>query len=259
MRRNTIPRKSAQASDYEDLPHILAALDLHQNYAPISPPSITYRAPGLLLEEQMSRLLHRRAEQGGKLDILREEVSYFVIGFSLDDLPDMIASYLPSWQTNTLPGSFAHLLYSLFGPFEEVVKLQQSLDNIPEYFDEHRHRAMFANRIRNFNREPEDLKCGATFAPQLPPSQDGEWCRKSDEFLFSRELQMLRNLVEPLRDTSRPIYWITDRVESALEMENGFLASKELIADFKKNLYETAWNRRKNCLQRPPIHFHQMT
>jgi hypothetical protein len=60
---------------------------------------------------------------------------------------------------------------------------------------------------------------------------------------------MLRNLVEPLRDTSKPIYWITDRVESALEMDNGFLASKELIADFKKDLSETAWNRRKNCLQ----------
>ncbi|KAJ6190899.1 hypothetical protein N7519_000920 [Penicillium mononematosum] len=246
MRRNTIPRKSAQASDYEDLPHILAGLDLHQNYAPISPPSTTYRAPGLLLEEQMSRLLHRRTEQAGKLDILREEVSYFVVGFKLTDLPDMIASYIPSWQTNTLPGSFAHLLYSLFGSFEAVVELQQSLDNIPEYFDEHRHRAMFANRIRNFNREPEDLKCGATVAPQLPPSQDGEWCRKSDEFLFSRELQMLRNLLEPLRDTSKPIYWITDRADSALEMDNGFLASKELIADFKKDLYETAWNRRKN-------------
>ncbi|CAP93699.1 Pc16g10290 [Penicillium rubens Wisconsin 54-1255] len=223
MRRNTILRRSAQPSDYADLPHILAALDLHPNHAPVSPPSATYRAPGLLLEEQMSGRLHRRAEHD-----------------------DMIASYLPSWQTNTLPGSFAHLLYSLFGPFEAVVKLQQSLDNIPEYFQQNRHRALFANQIRNFNREPKNLKCGATFAPQLPSSQDGEWCRKSDEFLFSHELQMLRNLVEPLRDTSKPIYWITDRVESALEMDNGFLASKELIADFKKDLSETAWNRRKN-------------
>ncbi|CAG8893231.1 unnamed protein product [Penicillium egyptiacum] len=157
------------------------------------------------------------------------------------------SSCLPGWQTNTLPGSFAHLLYSLFGPFEEVAKLQQSLNNIPEYFNGHRHRAIFADRIRNINRKPKDLKCGASFATQLPPSQDGEWCRKCGEFLFSRELRMLRNLVEPLRDTSKPIYWITDRVERALEMDNGFLASQELIADFKKDLYETAEYRLQAC------------
>lgn len=87
-------------------------------------------------------------------------------------------------------------------------------------------------------------------APQLPPSWNGEWCRERDELLFCRELQMLRELVGPLRYTSKPIYWITDRVETAWEMAHGFLVSKELIADFEE-LYETAWNRRKNCLQKP--------
>lgn len=253
MRRYTVPQQEVQVKDNEDLPHLLDALDLHQIYEPISPPTVIYRSPKLSSEGHMPRLLHWRAEQGGKLDVLREEVSYFVIGFKLNDLPDMIASYLPGLKTDTLPGSFAHLLFSLFGPFEEVAELQRSLSNIPDYFNDYRHRAMFANRIRNINREPKDFKCGATFAPQLPPSWDGEWCREGDEFLFSRELRMLRDLVEPLRDTSKPIYWITDRVETALEMDNGFLASKELIADFKKELYETAWNRRKNCLQIPHI------
>ncbi|CAI7622726.1 unnamed protein product [Penicillium glandicola] len=246
MRRYILPQKTTQAKDDESLPHLVAALDLHQSYASISLPSIIYNAPELSSEEQISRFWHWRAEQGGKLNVLRDEVSYFVVGFNLPDLPDMIASYIPGWQTDTLPGSFAHLLYSLFGPFEEVAKLQQSLNNIPEYFNEYRHRAMFANRIRNINREPNDLKCGATFAPQLSPPWNDEWCRKMDESLFSRELRMLKDLVEPLRDTSKPIYWITDRVESALEMGNGFVASKELIAEFKKDLYETLWNRRKN-------------
>lgn len=251
MRRHTVPQQKVRVKDDEDLPHLLDALDLHQIYEPISPPTIIHRSPELSSESHMSRLLHWRAEQGGKLDVLREEVSYFVIGFELNDLPDMIASYLPGFKTETLPGSFGHLLFSLFGPFEEVAELQRSLNNIPDYFNDYRHRAMFANRIRNINREPKYFKCSATFAPQLPPSWNGEWCREGDEILFSRELRMLRDLVGPFRDTSRPIYWITDRVETALEMDNGFLASKELIAEFKEELYETAWNRRKNCLQIP--------
>ncbi|KGO52407.1 hypothetical protein PEX2_110490 [Penicillium expansum] len=246
MRRNTVPQDEVQAKDDGNLPHLLAELDLHENYEPVSPPSIIYRSPKLPSNDQMSRLLHWRAEQGGILNTLREEVSCFVIGFNLNDLSHMISFCLPGWKTNTLPGSFAHLLYSLFGPFEEVAKLQQSMNNIPEYFNEYRHRAMFANRIRNINREPKDFKCGATFAPQLPPSWNGEWCREDDEYLFSRELRMLRDLMGPLRDTFKPIYWITDRVESALEMDNGFQASKELIVDFRKDLYETSWNRRKN-------------
>ncbi|KAJ5509701.1 hypothetical protein N7527_011844 [Penicillium freii] len=246
MRRYTGPQQEVDIKDDEDLPHLLDALDPDQIYEPISTPTIMYRSPGLSSEGHMPRPLHWRAEQAGKLDVLREEVSYFVIGFKPNDLPDMIASYLPGWKSDTLPGSFAHLLFSLFGPFEEVAELQRSLGNIPDYFSDYRHRAMFANRIRNINREPQDFKCSATFAPQLPPSWNGEWCREGDELLFSRELQMLRDLVEPLRDTSKPIYWITDRLETALEMDNGFLASKELIEDFKKELYETAWNRRKN-------------
>ncbi|OQE02594.1 hypothetical protein PENSOL_c002G10975 [Penicillium solitum] len=203
-------------------------------------------SPELSSEEHMQQLLYWRAEQGGQLDALRGEVSHFVIGFKLNDLPDMIASYLPGFKTDTLPGSFAHLLCSLFGSFEEVIELQQSLRNVPDYFNDYRHREMFANRIRNINRDPWDFKCSATFAPQLPPSWNGEWCRERDELLFCRELQMLRELVGPLRDTSKPIYWITDRVETAWEMAHGFLASKELIADFKEELYETAWNRCKN-------------
>ncbi|EKV11428.1 hypothetical protein PDIG_50650 [Penicillium digitatum PHI26] len=246
MHRPTCPQQEAQAKDDGNLPHLLAALDLHENYESRSPPAFFHKSSDLSSEEHLSRLLQWRADQGGKLDVLREEVSYFVLGFNLNDFPDMIASYLPGWKTNTLPGSFAHLLYSLFGPLEEVAKLQQSLNNIPEYFNEHRHRAMFVNRIRNINREPKDFKCGATFAPQLPPSWDGERCREGDESLFSRELRMLRDLVEPLRNTAKPFYWITDRIETALEMDNGFMASKESIATLKKDLYEAAWNRRKN-------------
>lgn len=252
MRRYTVPQQEVQVKDDGDLPHLLNVLDLHQiSNEPISLLGIINRSPKLSSEEHMQQLLHWRAEQGGQLDVLRGEVSYFVIGFKLNDLPDMIASYLPGFKTDTLPESFAHLLFLLFGSFEEVIELQQSLRNIPDYFNDYRHRAVFANRIRNINREPQDFKCSATFAPQRPPSWNGEWCRERDELLFRRELQMLRELVGPLRDTSKPIYWITDRVETTWEMTHGFLASKELIADFKEELYETAWSRRKNCLQTP--------
>jgi hypothetical protein len=58
---------------------------------------------------------------------------------------------------------------------------------------------------------------------------------------------MLRDLVKPLRDTSKAIYWISERVENAEQPNNGFLASKYLIEDFQDHLLETAWNRQTTC------------
>lgn len=147
MRRCTVPRQEVKVKDDEDLPHLLNALDLHQIYEPIScpRPKIIYRSPEFLYEEPMQQILQWKAEQGGELDALREEVSNFIIGFKLNDLPDMIASYLPGFKTDTLPGSFAYLLCSLFDSYMEVVELQESLRNIPNYFNDYRHRAMFAN------------------------------------------------------------------------------------------------------------------
>jgi len=214
---------------------------------PITPPRDTYQAPRLSRREEMSSFLLWRAEQGDKRDVLRAGVASFVLGFNLTTFPNTIASYLPDWLSDPLPGSFAHLLYSMFGPFDEVVKLQQSLHAIPDYFDKYLHRAMFANKVRNINREPGEIKCAAVLAPQQPPSFNGEWCRQQDESLFSRELRMLRDLVEPLRDTSKPTHWITDRIENAGQIESGFLASKNLIEDFKEHLLKTAWSHRKNC------------
>ncbi|KAJ5503611.1 hypothetical protein N7463_006485 [Penicillium fimorum] len=112
------------------------------------------------------------------------------------------------------------LLYSLFGPVEEVAKLQQPLSNISAFINEYRHQAIFANKIQNINRESNDLKCSVTFAPQLPPAWRGECCRKRDESLFSNELRMLRDLLAPLRDTSKPIYRVTDNEYSDAHSTN---------------------------------------
>jgi hypothetical protein len=162
----------------------------------------------------MSSFLLWRADTGDKRNLLRKEVKSLVLDFDLKAFPATIASHLPDWLSDPLPGCFSNLLFSMLDPLDEVAKPQETLHNIPDYFDKYLHRAIFANKVRNFNREPEEIKCATVLAPQQPPMFNGELCRQQDEIMFSRELQMLKDLIEPLRDTSKSIHWITDRVEN---------------------------------------------
>lgn len=183
-------------------------------------------------------------------EVLLEQIARFDVGFDLKTFPQYIASWLPRLN-KALPGSYEHLLLLMYDDLDHYVGLQQSMakgKGIPNFLETHLDQVKHADRLRNIGRAYEwsnpRYRSPATLRARGPPCVES---KRRDEAFFFSELRMLRDLLAPVRDPSRPVFWVTCRSDRADETAPQFAASQDLIDGFKAHLMDALYDHHKNC------------
>ncbi|KAL4925172.1 uncharacterized protein BDV17DRAFT_294725 [Aspergillus undulatus] len=133
----------------------------------------------------------------------------FTKGFDPGAFGDTILASLPWLAKNVFPGSFAHLLLLLFQSFEAIEHTQFGLEN------------WLGNNYHG--------------TPIIQPSKNSA----SDETFFVAEMQMLRRLLEPIREgTNREIFWLNTRRADPAKTCEQLEASIRTIEMFKDDICE---------------------
>lgn len=183
------------------------------------------------------------------INLLREIIEGYTIGFDLAAFPDAITNWIFDLRELALPGSYAHLLLLMFDEVDAFNHLQMSMASpgMPDFLNTHRQRVLDTDELRNYGWSsewgPEPRKSATLVTGSTKNSRE----RAVDELCLSNELRMLRSLVAPLRDVRQPVFWITSREEHAGEMIKQFETSQELIDDFKDRFMKWRHGRHENC------------
>ncbi|KAL2823183.1 hypothetical protein BDW59DRAFT_173666 [Aspergillus cavernicola] len=167
---------------------------------PAGPVDIPFHTPYALVDEKAPQIVEAENQ---KLDDLMDK---FTKGFDPGSFGNVIMSSLPKLANNLFPGTYAHLLLILFETFNVIQSLQLGMENwLLHRFD----------------------------TPNIYPGE-GSF---SDESFFAAEIEMLRKLLEPIREgTKRSIFWLNTRRADPSRTCEQLEASIRVIETFKNDI-----------------------
>ncbi|RJE23690.1 hypothetical protein PHISCL_03985 [Aspergillus sclerotialis] len=141
-------------------------------------------------------------------DIILVLMADFSMGYNPSGLPDYVKGVYPELWDNMFPGSFQHLLVLLFGSLEDFSRCQVKM-----------HRWLDKYGMTGVTKERNHLNM-------------------IDESLFGSEIEMLRNLLAPLRGdfTSYAVYWIHVRTSQAEKTCKFLDSSMRVLERFHEDL-----------------------
>ena len=144
--------------------------------------------------------------QSRKVDLLMAE---FTRGFDPSTFRAELMAELPGLVKNVLPGSYEQLLVILLEKSDNVDKIQC--------------------KLREWLRKRYPQLTGAS------PIGTGT----ADESYFLMELQILRKLLEPMREEPKtPIYWMNTRIVYSASVCEQLEAAMKVIEEFKLDALE---------------------
>ena len=238
----SVPIAVANAGDGQDNPEHLTAEDPSDESG-----GVEVRASQSSTESAQIQDLKEASKE-----ILQSSVAEFEMGFDLATFAQVITDKLPHLREQALPGSFDHLLLIMFDGIDSYQEIQQAMMGaIPNYLETHQNAVLFADshRDRGIFRmlNPSRIDGAHETATLQARSTMTAESRLNDERFFHNELLLLRELVAPLRDSTKPIYWVTSRSNMVHEVVDDFDWSVDLIAKFKKYLKNSLWDHHENC------------
>ena len=141
-------------------------------------------------------------------DIILVLMADFSMGYNPSGLPTYVQDVYPELWDNMFPGSFQHLLVLLFGSLEDFSRCQVEMH---KWLDE----------------------CGMTGA-----TEGRNHLNMIDESFFGSEIEMLRNLLAPMRGdfTSYAVYWIHVRTSRAEKVCKHLDSSMRVLERFHEDL-----------------------
>lgn len=206
---------------------------------------------------------------------LAEEVRKWTTSFYVSEISSDVAKWLPELR-NALPGSLDHFLLMLLDDPGSYHRIQQKMAgalsnylnahpeqgtdedsdedvdmNSDQDLDGHSREDIDGHSHENIDedsREETDVnKNPDTPATPDAPSPGNSESRAIDEATFFTELIVLREMLAPLLDKTKPVYWITNRSHQPQDVIEGFQWSKDLIDNYRWNLAPNIWNRHGDC------------
>ncbi|KAL2863873.1 uncharacterized protein BJX67DRAFT_362391 [Aspergillus lucknowensis] len=170
---------------------------------PIDIPFDTQGASYALVDEKAPQIVEAENQE---LDCL---MSKFTRGFDPGSFRDVIQAALPKLARNPFPGTYDHLLLLMFMAFEELQPVQSDMEIWLR---------AFYNRT-GFKTPTET--------------------NLTDETFFAAELEMLRKLVEPIRDgCKKSVFWMNTRRVDPSHTCGQLEASIAVIEGFKNRICE---------------------
>ena len=132
----------------------------------------------------------------------------FSMGYNPSGLPDYARDMYPKLWTGMFPGSFQHLLVLLFGSHEDFNRCQVEMQKWL-------------------------AECGMTGA-----TKERDPLNMIDESFFGSEIEMLRNLLAPMRGdfSSYAVYWIHLRTDQAENICKLLDSSVRVLGRFQDDL-----------------------
>ncbi|KAL4913917.1 hypothetical protein BDW62DRAFT_213830 [Aspergillus aurantiobrunneus] len=168
---------------------------------PVDIPFDTQDSRYALVDEKAPQIVEAENQ---KLDDLMNK---FTKGFDPGAFGSMIMASVPKLAQNLFPGSYAHLLLLLFETFDVIQSIQLSLET-------------WLGKHHDGN-------------PIIRPSETSI----SDETFFAAEIEMLRKLLEPIREGSKKsIFWLNTRRADASRTCEQLEASVRVIETFKNDI-----------------------
>ncbi|KAL4881339.1 hypothetical protein BJY04DRAFT_218506 [Aspergillus karnatakaensis] len=170
---------------------------------PVGPVDILFDARDYALVDKKAPQIVEAENQ--KLDDL---MGQFTKGFDPGAFGGVILASLPNLAENLFPGSYAHLLLLLFSSFEMLQNVQLSL----EYWMGHQYHG----------------------TPNIAPNATSG----IDENYFGAEMEMLRKLLEPIREgTKKSIFWLNTRRADPVRACEQLEAAVRVIESFKDDVF----------------------